>query len=52
VLLARKFNRMRKVYRGALPVLSSKQKWEEVLVPGGQEPSDRGGIVESSPANG
>jgi galactofuranosylgalactofuranosylrhamnosyl-N-acetylglucosaminyl-diphospho-decaprenol beta-1,5/1,6-galactofuranosyltransferase len=31
--LARKFNRMRKVYREALPVLSSKQKWEEVLLP-------------------
>jgi len=29
--LARKFNRMRKVYRDALPVLSSKQKWESVL---------------------
>ena len=37
--LARKFNRMRKVYREALPVLSSKQKWESVL-------------LESSPANG
>jgi galactofuranosylgalactofuranosylrhamnosyl-N-acetylglucosaminyl-diphospho-decaprenol beta-1,5/1,6-galactofuranosyltransferase len=31
--LARKFNRMRKVYRAALPVLSSKQKWETVLLP-------------------
>jgi galactofuranosylgalactofuranosylrhamnosyl-N-acetylglucosaminyl-diphospho-decaprenol beta-1,5/1,6-galactofuranosyltransferase len=39
VRLARKFNRMRKVYREALPVLSSKQKWETVL-------------LESSPANG
>jgi galactofuranosylgalactofuranosylrhamnosyl-N-acetylglucosaminyl-diphospho-decaprenol beta-1,5/1,6-galactofuranosyltransferase len=29
--LARKFNRMRKVYRDALPVLASKQKWESVL---------------------
>jgi galactofuranosylgalactofuranosylrhamnosyl-N-acetylglucosaminyl-diphospho-decaprenol beta-1,5/1,6-galactofuranosyltransferase len=29
--LARKFNRMRKVYRDALPALSSKQKWESVL---------------------
>jgi galactofuranosylgalactofuranosylrhamnosyl-N-acetylglucosaminyl-diphospho-decaprenol beta-1,5/1,6-galactofuranosyltransferase len=37
--LARKFNRMRKVYREALPVLSSKQKWETVL-------------LESSSANG
>jgi galactofuranosylgalactofuranosylrhamnosyl-N-acetylglucosaminyl-diphospho-decaprenol beta-1,5/1,6-galactofuranosyltransferase len=36
-LLARKFNRMRKVYRGALPVLSSKQKWESVLLPTGPE---------------
>ena len=33
VLLARRFARMRKVYRQALPVLSSKQKWEEVLLP-------------------
>jgi galactofuranosylgalactofuranosylrhamnosyl-N-acetylglucosaminyl-diphospho-decaprenol beta-1,5/1,6-galactofuranosyltransferase len=32
-LLIRKFNRMRKVYREALPVLSSKQKWETVLPP-------------------
>jgi galactofuranosylgalactofuranosylrhamnosyl-N-acetylglucosaminyl-diphospho-decaprenol beta-1,5/1,6-galactofuranosyltransferase len=39
VLLARKFNRMRKLYREALPVLSSKQKWETVL-------------LESSPVNG
>jgi galactofuranosylgalactofuranosylrhamnosyl-N-acetylglucosaminyl-diphospho-decaprenol beta-1,5/1,6-galactofuranosyltransferase len=39
VRLARKFNRMRKVYREAVPVLSSKQKWETVL-------------LESSPANG
>jgi galactofuranosylgalactofuranosylrhamnosyl-N-acetylglucosaminyl-diphospho-decaprenol beta-1,5/1,6-galactofuranosyltransferase len=39
VLLARRFNRMRKVYREALPVLSSKQQWESVL-------------LESSPANG
>src|SRR6478735_8633414 len=31
VLLARKFNHMRRVYREALPVLSSKQKWETVL---------------------
>ena len=58
IRLARKFNRMRKVYRQALPVLSSKQKWEEVLVPGGQErcghrpPGGQGATVESSPANG
>ena len=30
--LARKFNRMRTVYREALPVLTSKQKWETVLL--------------------
>lgn len=30
--IARKFNRMRKVYREALPVLTSKQKWESVLL--------------------
>jgi galactofuranosylgalactofuranosylrhamnosyl-N-acetylglucosaminyl-diphospho-decaprenol beta-1,5/1,6-galactofuranosyltransferase len=34
IALARKFNRMRKVYREALPVLTSKQKWETVLLPG------------------
>ncbi len=32
VQLARKFNRMRKVYRDALPSLSSKEKWETVLL--------------------
>lgn len=32
VQLARKFNRMRKVYREALPVLSSQEKWETVLI--------------------
>ncbi len=37
VRLARRFNRMRKVYREALPVLSSKQKWETVLLPSPQE---------------
>jgi galactofuranosylgalactofuranosylrhamnosyl-N-acetylglucosaminyl-diphospho-decaprenol beta-1,5/1,6-galactofuranosyltransferase len=62
IRLARKFNRMRKVYRKALPVLSSTQKWESVLVLGGQERlghrphagqgDDRGTAVESSPANG
>ena len=31
VRLARKFNRMRRVYRDALPVLTSKQRWETVL---------------------
>jgi galactofuranosylgalactofuranosylrhamnosyl-N-acetylglucosaminyl-diphospho-decaprenol beta-1,5/1,6-galactofuranosyltransferase len=30
-LLARKFNRMRKVYRAALPELTSTQRWEAVL---------------------
>jgi galactofuranosylgalactofuranosylrhamnosyl-N-acetylglucosaminyl-diphospho-decaprenol beta-1,5/1,6-galactofuranosyltransferase len=29
--LARRFDEMRRVYREALPVLSSKQKWEMVL---------------------
>jgi galactofuranosylgalactofuranosylrhamnosyl-N-acetylglucosaminyl-diphospho-decaprenol beta-1,5/1,6-galactofuranosyltransferase len=32
IRLARKFDRMRKVYREALPLLSSKQKWETVLL--------------------
>jgi galactofuranosylgalactofuranosylrhamnosyl-N-acetylglucosaminyl-diphospho-decaprenol beta-1,5/1,6-galactofuranosyltransferase len=31
--LARKFGKMRRVYRGALPVLTSTQKWETVLMP-------------------
>lgn len=31
--LAGRFNEMRRVYREALPVLSSKQKWESVLLP-------------------
>jgi galactofuranosylgalactofuranosylrhamnosyl-N-acetylglucosaminyl-diphospho-decaprenol beta-1,5/1,6-galactofuranosyltransferase len=31
-LLARKFNRMRKAYRAALPMLTSTQKWETVLL--------------------
>ena len=35
-LLARKFKRMRRVYRDALPVLTSKQKWETVLLPGSE----------------
>ena len=35
-LLARKFNRMRKVYRNALPMLTSQQKWESVLNSGEQ----------------
>ena len=32
VLLARNYDRMRKIYREALPVLSSQQKWETVLL--------------------
>ncbi|MDY6997184.1 MAG: glycosyltransferase [Actinomycetota bacterium] len=31
IRLARRFNRMRKVYRAALPTLTSQQKWESVL---------------------
>ena len=31
--LASRFDEMRRVYRDALPVLSSKQKWETVLLP-------------------
>jgi galactofuranosylgalactofuranosylrhamnosyl-N-acetylglucosaminyl-diphospho-decaprenol beta-1,5/1,6-galactofuranosyltransferase len=38
-LLLRKFNRMRKVYRGALPELTSKQKWEAVLLPAAKAPA-------------
>ncbi|KKW63954.1 glycosyltransferase [Mycolicibacterium elephantis] len=30
--IARKFDRMRKVYRDALPMLTSKEKWESVLL--------------------
>ncbi|MBI3215494.1 MAG: galactofuranosyltransferase GlfT2 [Mycobacterium sp.] len=37
ILLARKFNRMRRVYREALPVLTSKQKWETVLLESGND---------------
>jgi galactofuranosylgalactofuranosylrhamnosyl-N-acetylglucosaminyl-diphospho-decaprenol beta-1,5/1,6-galactofuranosyltransferase len=32
--LAKRFDEMRRAYRDALPVLSSKQKWESVLLPG------------------
>ncbi len=38
-LLARKFNRMRKVYRNALPELTSKEKWENVLLATQTEPA-------------
>ena len=34
VRLAREYNRMRKVYREALPELSSRQRWESLLVDG------------------
>ncbi|BBY26545.1 glycosyltransferase [Mycolicibacterium sediminis] len=39
--LARRFNRMRRVYREALPVLSSTQKWEEVLLPAAERTTAR-----------
>ncbi|MCV7422566.1 galactofuranosyltransferase GlfT2 [Mycobacterium yunnanensis] len=39
-LLLRKFNRMRKVYRGALPTLTSTQKWETVLLPAAKAPAE------------
>ena len=42
--LARRFDEMRTAYRQALPVLSSKQKWESVLLAGPREvPSGGGG---------
>jgi galactofuranosylgalactofuranosylrhamnosyl-N-acetylglucosaminyl-diphospho-decaprenol beta-1,5/1,6-galactofuranosyltransferase len=47
--LARKFNKLRKAYRDALPVLSSKQKWETVLIPAVQERSDPGVSTKASP---
>jgi galactofuranosylgalactofuranosylrhamnosyl-N-acetylglucosaminyl-diphospho-decaprenol beta-1,5/1,6-galactofuranosyltransferase len=37
--LARKFNRMRKTYRSALPMLTSTQKWESVLLDSSPETS-------------
>jgi len=41
--LASRFDEMRKAYRDALPVLSSKQKWETVLPPqAGGTPVGRG----------
>ncbi|MDZ7881852.1 MAG: glycosyltransferase [Mycobacterium sp.] len=39
VQLGRKFNRMRKVYRNALPQLTSTESWEAVLEPAGSVPS-------------
>ena len=38
-MLARKFNRMRRVYRAALPTLSSQEKWETVLITNATEVS-------------
>jgi galactofuranosylgalactofuranosylrhamnosyl-N-acetylglucosaminyl-diphospho-decaprenol beta-1,5/1,6-galactofuranosyltransferase len=40
VALARRFHKMRRVYRDALPVLSSKQKWETVLMPSPVSPAE------------
>jgi galactofuranosylgalactofuranosylrhamnosyl-N-acetylglucosaminyl-diphospho-decaprenol beta-1,5/1,6-galactofuranosyltransferase len=37
IALARKFKRMRRTYRRALPVLTSKEKWETVLLTGNTE---------------
>jgi galactofuranosylgalactofuranosylrhamnosyl-N-acetylglucosaminyl-diphospho-decaprenol beta-1,5/1,6-galactofuranosyltransferase len=37
--LARRFDEMRRVYRDALPVLSSKQKWETALLPAAGPPA-------------
>jgi len=39
-LLLRKFNRMRRVYRSALPTLTSTQKWETVLLPAAKAPAE------------
>lgn len=36
--LAARFQEMRRVYRDALPVLSSQQRWEMALLPAGPEP--------------
>ncbi|MCG5432980.1 glycosyltransferase [Mycobacterium sp. MYCO198283] len=36
--LARRFNKMRRTYRAALPVLTSTQKWETVLQPAERAP--------------
>ena len=39
-----RFDEMRRVYRDALPVLSSKQKWETALLPTGHgEPDKKSG---------
>jgi galactofuranosylgalactofuranosylrhamnosyl-N-acetylglucosaminyl-diphospho-decaprenol beta-1,5/1,6-galactofuranosyltransferase len=39
VQLGRKFNKMRKVYRKALPQLTSTESWEAVLEPAGAVPT-------------
>ncbi|MBV9320655.1 MAG: glycosyltransferase family 2 protein, partial [Mycobacterium sp.] len=38
--VARRFDTLRKTYRDALPVLSSKQQWETVLLPGNDVPGN------------
>jgi galactofuranosylgalactofuranosylrhamnosyl-N-acetylglucosaminyl-diphospho-decaprenol beta-1,5/1,6-galactofuranosyltransferase len=35
--VAKRFDELRRVYREALPVLSSKQKWETVLLSTGRD---------------
>ena len=44
-LLLSRFDEMRRVYRAALPVLSSKEKWETVLLvaPSAHAPSNVAG---------
>jgi galactofuranosylgalactofuranosylrhamnosyl-N-acetylglucosaminyl-diphospho-decaprenol beta-1,5/1,6-galactofuranosyltransferase len=41
-LLLSRFDEMRRVYREALPVLSSKEKWETVLLPAQDNVSGNG----------
>lgn len=43
VQLARRFSRLRRTYRDALPALSSTQKWETVLLPGA--PGKQSGVA-------
>jgi galactofuranosylgalactofuranosylrhamnosyl-N-acetylglucosaminyl-diphospho-decaprenol beta-1,5/1,6-galactofuranosyltransferase len=38
----RRFDEMRRAYRDALPVLSSKEKWETVLLPAHNNVSGNG----------
>jgi galactofuranosylgalactofuranosylrhamnosyl-N-acetylglucosaminyl-diphospho-decaprenol beta-1,5/1,6-galactofuranosyltransferase len=40
--LLRRFDEMRRAYRDALPVLSSKEKWETVLLPAHNNVSGNG----------